>query len=184
MKWVYRSSEILKLYNCILLDVKVHDFYAGSFLKWFSVTSEHMSFVCGCVFIKEITVMVWIEIRGPPFSQWWIVLYIQKSLWVLTLLLLLLLLLTLNQGLWKQMQCVWWHCQDRRCVRQRSVLFRQTGQDCCQGLDVPLCSAADWTVFVSGKAVTAANLDSFGRDRNAYQEHAKQRRIAEREARR
>ncbi|KAJ8276583.1 hypothetical protein COCON_G00083350 [Conger conger] len=37
---------------------------------------------------------------------------------------------------------------------------------------------------LSSKAVMAPNLDSFGRDRNAYQEHAKQRRIAEREARR
>ncbi|XP_073440629.1 PAX3- and PAX7-binding protein 1 isoform X2 [Dendrobates tinctorius] len=36
----------------------------------------------------------------------------------------------------------------------------------------------------SSKAVMAPNLDSFGRDRAAYQEHAKQRRIAEREARR
>ncbi|KAM4047704.1 PAX3- and PAX7-binding protein 1 [Anomaloglossus baeobatrachus] len=34
------------------------------------------------------------------------------------------------------------------------------------------------------KALMAPNLDSFGRDRAAYQEHAKQRRIAEREARR
>ncbi|XP_062392561.1 PAX3- and PAX7-binding protein 1 [Sardina pilchardus] len=37
---------------------------------------------------------------------------------------------------------------------------------------------------LSNKAVMAPNLDSFGRDRTAYQEHAKQRRIAEREARR
>ncbi|KAI1903638.1 hypothetical protein AGOR_G00029260 [Albula goreensis] len=37
---------------------------------------------------------------------------------------------------------------------------------------------------LSSKALMAPNLDSFGRDRNAYQEHAKQRRIAEREARR
>ncbi|XP_056415451.1 PAX3- and PAX7-binding protein 1 isoform X1 [Hyla sarda] len=36
----------------------------------------------------------------------------------------------------------------------------------------------------SSKAVMAPNLDSFGRDRATYQEHAKQRRIAEREARR
>ncbi|XP_075053266.1 PAX3- and PAX7-binding protein 1 [Mixophyes fleayi] len=36
----------------------------------------------------------------------------------------------------------------------------------------------------SNKAVMAPNLDSFGRDRASYQEHAKQRRIAEREARR
>ncbi|XP_063812522.1 PAX3- and PAX7-binding protein 1 [Pseudophryne corroboree] len=36
----------------------------------------------------------------------------------------------------------------------------------------------------SSKAVMAPNLDSFGRDRVSYQEHAKQRRIAEREARR
>ncbi|CAI9607598.1 unnamed protein product [Staurois parvus] len=36
----------------------------------------------------------------------------------------------------------------------------------------------------SSKAVMAPNLDSFGRDRASYQEHAKQRRIAEREARR
>ncbi|XP_023661080.1 PAX3- and PAX7-binding protein 1 [Paramormyrops kingsleyae] len=37
---------------------------------------------------------------------------------------------------------------------------------------------------LSNKALMAPNLDSFGRDRAAYQEHAKQRRIAEREARR
>ncbi|XP_026113826.1 PAX3- and PAX7-binding protein 1 isoform X1 [Carassius auratus] len=37
---------------------------------------------------------------------------------------------------------------------------------------------------LSNKAVMAPNLDSFGRDRTAYQELAKQRRIAEREARR
>ncbi|KAJ8266400.1 hypothetical protein GJAV_G00130010 [Gymnothorax javanicus] len=37
---------------------------------------------------------------------------------------------------------------------------------------------------LSSKALMAPSLDSFGRDRNAYQEHAKQRRIAEREARR
>ncbi|KAK6486693.1 PAX3- and PAX7-binding protein 1-like [Huso huso] len=36
----------------------------------------------------------------------------------------------------------------------------------------------------SSKALMAPNLDSFGRDRGVYQEHAKQRRIAEREARR
>ncbi|KAG7267358.1 hypothetical protein CRUP_030957 [Coryphaenoides rupestris] len=35
-----------------------------------------------------------------------------------------------------------------------------------------------------GKAVMAPSLDSFGRDRTLYQEHARQRRIAEREARR
>lgn len=34
------------------------------------------------------------------------------------------------------------------------------------------------------KAVMAANLDTFGRDRAAYQEQRRQRRIAEREARR
>ncbi|XP_051539567.1 PAX3- and PAX7-binding protein 1-like isoform X1 [Myxocyprinus asiaticus] len=37
---------------------------------------------------------------------------------------------------------------------------------------------------LSSKAVMAPNLDSFGRDRTAYHELAKQRRIAEREARR
>uniref|UniRef100_A0A672K332 PAX3- and PAX7-binding protein 1-like n=2 Tax=Sinocyclocheilus grahami TaxID=75366 RepID=A0A672K332_SINGR len=37
---------------------------------------------------------------------------------------------------------------------------------------------------LSSKAVMVPNLDSFGRDRTAYQELAKQRRIAEREARR
>ncbi|XP_053561943.1 PAX3- and PAX7-binding protein 1 [Bombina bombina] len=36
----------------------------------------------------------------------------------------------------------------------------------------------------SSKAVMAPNLDNFGRDRVQYQEHTKQRRIAEREARR
>ncbi|KAM4699586.1 PAX3- and PAX7-binding protein 1 [Discoglossus pictus] len=38
--------------------------------------------------------------------------------------------------------------------------------------------------ILSSKAMMAPNLDSFGRDRVLYQEHAKQRRIAEREARR
>ncbi|XP_051973876.1 PAX3- and PAX7-binding protein 1-like [Xyrauchen texanus] len=37
---------------------------------------------------------------------------------------------------------------------------------------------------LSSKSVMTPNLDSFGRDRTAYQEQAKQRRIAEREARR
>lgn len=37
---------------------------------------------------------------------------------------------------------------------------------------------------LADKAVMAPNLDSFGRDRAAYQEHSRQRRIAEREARR
>lgn len=37
---------------------------------------------------------------------------------------------------------------------------------------------------LTDKAVMAPNLDSFGRDRAAYQEHSRQRRIAEREARR
>ncbi|KAJ8384583.1 hypothetical protein AAFF_G00200200 [Aldrovandia affinis] len=37
---------------------------------------------------------------------------------------------------------------------------------------------------LSSKVLMAPNLDSFGRDSGAYQEHAKQRRIAEREARR
>ncbi|XP_063058867.1 PAX3- and PAX7-binding protein 1 [Engraulis encrasicolus] len=37
---------------------------------------------------------------------------------------------------------------------------------------------------LSSKAAMAPALDAFGRDRTAYQEHAKQRRIAEREARR
>lgn len=37
---------------------------------------------------------------------------------------------------------------------------------------------------LAGKAVMAPNLDSFGRDRAAYQENSRQRRIAEREARR
>lgn len=37
---------------------------------------------------------------------------------------------------------------------------------------------------LADKAVMAPKLDSFGRDRAAYQEHSRQRRIAEREARR
>lgn len=37
---------------------------------------------------------------------------------------------------------------------------------------------------VAGKAVMAPNLDPFGRDRAAYQELSRQRRVAEREARR
>lgn len=41
-----------------------------------------------------------------------------------------------------------------------------------------------WLLSLADKAVMAPNLDSFGRDRAAYQEHGRQRRIAEREARR
>lgn len=41
-----------------------------------------------------------------------------------------------------------------------------------------------WPLSLADKAVMAPNLDSFGRDRTAYQEHSRQRRIAEREARR
>lgn len=41
-----------------------------------------------------------------------------------------------------------------------------------------------WLLSLADKAVMAPNLDSFGRDRTAYQEHGRQRRIAEREARR
>ncbi len=41
-----------------------------------------------------------------------------------------------------------------------------------------------WLLSLSDKAVMAPNLDSFGRDRAAYQENSRQRRIAEREARR
>lgn len=44
--------------------------------------------------------------------------------------------------------------------------------------------ALTWRPSLSGKAVMAPNLDPFGRDRAAYQEHSRQRRIAEREARR
>lgn len=39
-------------------------------------------------------------------------------------------------------------------------------------------------LFLADKAVMAPSLDSFGRDRTAYLEHSRQRRIAEREARR
>lgn len=41
-----------------------------------------------------------------------------------------------------------------------------------------------WLLSLADKAVMASNLDSFGRDRAAFQEHSRQRRIAEREARR
>lgn len=41
-----------------------------------------------------------------------------------------------------------------------------------------------WLLSLADKAVMAPNLDSFGRDRATYQEHSRQRRIAEREARR
>lgn len=44
--------------------------------------------------------------------------------------------------------------------------------------------ALKWLLSLTDKAVMAPNLDSFGRDRAAYQEHSRQRRIAEREARR
>lgn len=51
----------------------------------------------------------------------------------------------------------------------------------CVSFSLPLLT---WILSLADKAVMAPNLDSFGRDRAAYQEHNRQRRIAEREARR
>lgn len=51
----------------------------------------------------------------------------------------------------------------------------------CLSFSLPVLT---WLLSLADKAVMAPNLDSFGRDRAAYQEHSRQRRIAEREARR
>ncbi|MFT7818499.1 PAX3- and PAX7-binding protein 1 [Arapaima gigas] len=62
-------------------------------------------------------------------------------------------------------------------LRQRASRLVQRRQDDIKDESAEFSS-------LSSKAVMAPNLDSFGRDRGAYLEHAKQRRIAEREARR
>ncbi|XP_066555966.1 PAX3- and PAX7-binding protein 1 [Amia ocellicauda] len=62
-------------------------------------------------------------------------------------------------------------------LRQRAARLVQRRQDDIKDESSEFASH-------SSKALMAPNLDSFGRDRGAYQEHAKQRRIAEREARR
>ncbi|KAJ3589177.1 hypothetical protein NHX12_010025 [Muraenolepis orangiensis] len=62
-------------------------------------------------------------------------------------------------------------------LRQRAVRLVQRRQDDIKDESAEFAS-------LSSKAVMAPSLDSFGRDRTAYQEHARQRRIAEREARR
>ncbi|KAM4620751.1 PAX3- and PAX7-binding protein 1 [Polymixia lowei] len=62
-------------------------------------------------------------------------------------------------------------------LRQRASRLVQRRQDDIKDESAEFAS-------LSNKAVMAPNLDSFGRDRTAYQEHSRQRRIAEREARR
>ncbi|XP_062261808.1 PAX3- and PAX7-binding protein 1 [Platichthys flesus] len=62
-------------------------------------------------------------------------------------------------------------------LRQRALRLVQRRQDDIKDESSEFAS-------LSNKAVMAPNLDSFGRDRAAYQEHSRQRRIAEREARR
>uniref|UniRef100_A0A671VHX0 PAX3 and PAX7 binding protein 1 n=1 Tax=Sparus aurata TaxID=8175 RepID=A0A671VHX0_SPAAU len=62
-------------------------------------------------------------------------------------------------------------------LRQRALRLVQRRQDDIKDESAEFAS-------LSNKAVVAPNLDSFGRDRAAYQEHSRQRRIAEREARR
>ncbi|XP_076606463.1 PAX3- and PAX7-binding protein 1 [Chaetodon auriga] len=62
-------------------------------------------------------------------------------------------------------------------LRQRASRLVQRRQDDIKDESSEFAS-------LSSKAVMAPNLDSFGRDRAAYQEHSRQRRIAEREARR
>ncbi|GAA6232049.1 PAX3- and PAX7-binding protein 1 [Lates japonicus] len=62
-------------------------------------------------------------------------------------------------------------------LRQRASRLVQRRQDDIKDESSEFAS-------LSNKAVMAPNLDSFGRDRAAYQEHSRQRRIAEREARR
>ncbi|XP_020495500.1 PAX3- and PAX7-binding protein 1 [Labrus bergylta] len=62
-------------------------------------------------------------------------------------------------------------------LRQRASRLVQRRQDDIKDESSEFAS-------LSSKAVMAPSLDSFGRDRTAYQEHSRQRRIAEREARR
>ncbi|XP_034034245.1 PAX3- and PAX7-binding protein 1 [Thalassophryne amazonica] len=62
-------------------------------------------------------------------------------------------------------------------LRQRASRLVQRRQDDIKDESAEFAS-------LSNKAVMAPNLDSFGRDRATYQEHSRQRRIAEREARR
>ncbi|KAF7653297.1 hypothetical protein LDENG_00085100 [Lucifuga dentata] len=62
-------------------------------------------------------------------------------------------------------------------LRQRASRLVQRRQDDIKDESAEFAS-------LSNKAVMAPNLDSFGRDHTAYQEHSRQRRIAEREARR
>ncbi|KAM6986286.1 PAX3- and PAX7-binding protein 1 [Aplochiton taeniatus] len=62
-------------------------------------------------------------------------------------------------------------------LRQRACRLVQRRQDDIKDESAEFAS-------LSNKAVMAPNLDSFGRDRTAFQEHARQRRSAEREARR
>uniref|UniRef100_A0A8C7YDX0 PAX3 and PAX7 binding protein 1 n=1 Tax=Oryzias sinensis TaxID=183150 RepID=A0A8C7YDX0_9TELE len=62
-------------------------------------------------------------------------------------------------------------------LRQRASRLVQRRQDDIKDESAEFAS-------LSNKAVMAPSLDSFGRDRAAYQEHSRQRRIAEREARR
>ncbi|KAA8586923.1 PAX3- and PAX7-binding protein 1 [Etheostoma spectabile] len=62
-------------------------------------------------------------------------------------------------------------------LRQRASRLVQRRQDDIKDESSEFAS-------LSNKAVMAPNLDSFGRDRTAYQENSRQRRIAEREARR
>ncbi|XP_058483009.1 PAX3- and PAX7-binding protein 1 [Solea solea] len=62
-------------------------------------------------------------------------------------------------------------------LRQRASRLVQRRQDDIKDESSEFAS-------LSNKAVMAPSLDSFGRDRTAYQEHSRQRRIAEREARR
>ncbi|XP_042355020.1 PAX3- and PAX7-binding protein 1 [Plectropomus leopardus] len=62
-------------------------------------------------------------------------------------------------------------------LRQRASRLVQRRQDDIKDESAEFAS-------LSNKAVMAPNLDSFGRDRAAYQENSRQRRIAEREARR
>ncbi|XP_076024220.1 PAX3- and PAX7-binding protein 1 isoform X2 [Genypterus blacodes] len=62
-------------------------------------------------------------------------------------------------------------------LRQRASRLVQRRQDDIKDESAEFAS-------LSNKAVMAPSLDSFGRDRTAYQEHSRQRRIAEREARR
>ncbi|KAB1283869.1 PAX3- and PAX7-binding protein 1 [Camelus dromedarius] len=70
-----------------------------------------------------------------------------------------------------------------RLVQRRQDDIKDESSEFSSHSSQSILKEMNFLVLVSDKALMAPNLDSFGRDRALYQEHAK-RRIAEREARR